>query len=130
MGGTDATCLKTNLNSNANVVESFEPNNDSKMVISIPGAPGCLNGKLVTIKRSADFKRLYYAIDFKTPDGKDNHYEFNYVPPAAAQQQGFANTFEEVPTTKSESNEICPKYNMMISLLIILAIVYYVINRK
>lgn len=128
MGGTDATCLKSNLNINANVVESFEPNNASKMVITIPAAIGCMGGKIVTIKRSADFKSLFYALDFKTPDGKDNHYEFNYVPPAT--QQGFANTYEEVPTTKSESNDMCPKYNMMISLLIILAIVYYVINKK
>ncbi len=130
MGGTDASCLKSNLNVNANVVETVEPNNASTMVITLPSSPGCAAGKTVTIKRSADFKSLFYAVDFKTPDSKDNHYEFNYVPPAAAQQQGFANTFEEVPTTKSESNEICPKYNMMISLLIILAIVYYVINRK
>ena len=130
MGGTDASCLKTNLNVNANVVETFEPDNASKMVIFVPGAPGCLNGKLITIKRSADFKSLFYALDFKTPDGRDNHYEFNYVPPAATQQQGFANTSEEAPTKKSESNEMCPKYNMMISLLIILAVVYYVINRK
>ena len=120
MGGTDATCLKANLNTNANVIENSTPDGGSKMVISIPLAIGCPNGKTVTIQRSADFKKLYYALDFKTPDGKDNHYEFNYVPPV----QGFANTETE------SKNETCPKYNMMISLLIILAIVYYVVMRK
>lgn len=130
MGATDATCLKANLNTTANVIEQPTPDGGSKMMISFPTAPGCVNGKFITIERSADFKKLFYSLDFKTPDGKDNHYEFKYVPPAATQQQGFANTFEEVPTTKSESNEMCPKYNMMISLLIILAIVYYVINKK
>lgn len=122
-GAADASCLKASLNTNANVIENPTQDGGSRMVISIPFAIGCANGKTVTIERSADFKRLYYALDFKSNDGKDNHYEFNYVPPV----QGFANTESEV---KSEGNEICPKYNMMISLLIILAIVYYVVIRK
>jgi len=114
MGGTQS-CINHENISVPNVTYNEVTKDDNvTSIFSVPVHAKCQSGKIITIRRTKDFKKLEIEYKYKDEKGNDvtnvNAYQM---------KEGFGNT----------SGDSCANFNVIISLVIIALIVLY-INRN